>query len=180
MEEDDQKIIQNIKESSDFFQKAKLIQYLQKEKKYSTKNLSYALELKPAYFCHIVRLNKLPEMVVDGYYSELISVSHLFIIARLKEHNHMIAVYEKALSQNLTVLQTEELVREYLYHVKAEGDHIQKQDLDRMVEQVKQKQKGISVKVIQTRVKAKIVLEVKGNLKKSSQALMSILEDLSK
>jgi hypothetical protein len=180
MQEEDQKIIDEIKQSDDFFQKAKLIQFLQKEKKLTTKALSDALRIKPSYFCHIARLNKLPEMVIDGYYSQLISISHLFIIARLKELDHMRAVYEKTLAQNLTVLQTEELVREYLYHLKAGGDHIEKDRLEHLVRGVEQKQKGVSVKVLQTRIKAKVVLEIKGNLQKTSQALITILEDLSK
>ncbi len=180
MGEEETKLIEQIKETSDFFQKAKLIDYLQKHKKITTKALSDALEIQPAYVCHITRLNKLPEIVTDGYYAELISISHLFIIARLKETEHMIRVYEKAMANNMTVLQTEELVREYLYHLKAEGDHIPKDELQQLKFLAEQKQKGVSLKIIQTRVKGKITIEAKGNLKKTSQVLKSVLEALSK
>lgn len=180
MGEEIPEIIDQIKQTKDFFQKARLIEYLQKEKKVTTKKVSDLLEMKPSYVCHITRLNRLPEIVVDGYYAELISVSHLFIIARLKEVNQMIMVYEKALANNLTVLQTEELVREYLYHIKAEGDHLGKNELHIAKALIEENHRNISVKIIQTRIKAKIVLEVKGNLKKTSQILKSILESLSK
>ncbi len=180
MPDDVVEIINQILETDDYFRKAKLIQFLQNEKKVRTKHISEALSLKPAYLCHITRLNKLPEIVVDGYYSKLISVSHLFIIARLKETQHMVDVYEKALANNLTVLNTEELVREYLYQIKSDGDYISPQDLEAIIQQIKLKNKYLSIKVIQTRIKAKVVLEIKGNLKKTSQTLRSLLDTLSR
>ena len=179
MDDDVIEIVNQILETEDFFKKAKLIQYLQSEKKIRTKHISEALSIKPAYLCHITRLNKLPEIVIDGYYAKLISLSHLFIIARLKEQEHMINVYEKALTKNLTVLDTEELVREYLYQIKSDGEYISAQDLGSIIEQIKQKHKNIFIKVVQTRIKAKVVIEVKGNLKKTSQTLKNVLDILS-
>src|SRR5690349_2232933 len=126
--DDIQQTLEQIRQTDDFFQKAKLIAYLQKEKKVHTKTLSEQLEMKEAYVCHINRLNKLPDLVIDGYYSKLISVSHLFIIARLKDPGQMLEVYEKVLGSGLTVLKTEELVREHLYDVKSEGEHLNKDD----------------------------------------------------
>jgi len=179
-EDEIQKVVDEIKASDDFFQKAKLVQYLQKEKKITTKKLSDFLEIQPAYLCHIARLNKLPDIVIDGYYSGGISISHLFIIARLKETEQMVMVYEKVLAQSLTVLQTEELVREYLYHLKAEGEHLSKKELEVARDKIAEKYKNLEVKIIQTRVKAKLILEIKGNLKKTSQALNEVMEALSK
>ncbi len=180
MKEEDQQVVDQIRETDDYFKKARLIQFLQKEKHITTKDLSGALDLKPSYLCHITRLNKLPELVIDGYYSKLISVSHLFLIARLKEIQDMTEIYEKALATNLTVLQTEELVREKLFSILPDGSRLSSDDVEAAKEKIKTIFKNVSVKIIQTRVKAKVIIEVKGNLKKTSQTLASILEALSK
>jgi hypothetical protein len=172
-------VFEKIRNTEDFFEKAKLIQYLQVERKITTKKVSEELSMKPSYLCHITRLNKLPEIVIDGYYSKLISVSHLFIIARLNDLEHMMVVYEKALAGNLTVLQTEEMVREYLYNIKADGNRLSNEELEQLREKIKSRFKSVSIKVVQTRVKAKVVLELKGNLKKTSQTLKDILDTLS-
>jgi hypothetical protein len=174
-----QDTIEQIKQNEDFFQKAKLISYLQKEKKVTTKALSNYLEMKPAYVCHITRLNKLPELVIDGYYSKLISVSHLFIIARLKDQQKMLEVYEKVLGEGLTVIKTEELVREHLYNIKSEGEHIDKGDFDYVRAKLKQIDSDIDLKVVQTRVKAKIQIEIHGSLKKTSKIIKTLLDKLA-
>jgi hypothetical protein len=175
MEDEVKATIQEIKETEDFFQKAKLIDYLQKTKNLSTKRLSDALEMKPAYLCHIARLNKLPELVIDGYYSKLISVSHLFIIARLKEQQEMIDVYEKALSEGLTVIKTEEVVREHLYSIKSEGSYVSKEEITAAKNRVKRIDPSVDLKVIQTRVKGRVQLEIKGSLKHTTEVIQKIL-----
>ena len=68
-------------------------------------------------------------MIVDGYYSKLISISHLFMISRLKTKEDMMKIYEKVLSQNLTVLQTEAEVRDILYQIKTTGLVLDKNEL---------------------------------------------------
>lgn len=167
-------IIEEIKSEPDFFKKAKLIIFLKKEKQIPIGQISRSINLKPSYISHILRLNRLPELVLDGYYANLISVSHLFIISRLKDEKDMIALYEKILGDNLTTLETDEQVRNTLYKVKDEGFHIPHQEIDDFIEFMKN-QFEIDVKIVQTRIKGKINFEVKGNLSKSSSFLRKII-----
>lgn len=164
-----------IRLNDDFFEKAKLIDYLKIEKQIPLYKISQGTNIKPSYLCHILRLKKLPPLVVDGYYSKLISISHLFIISRLKDQESMITAYEKILSNSLTVSATEVLVREKLYNVTGEGEAFSKEQVTKFVEMLKNRA-GFKVEVIQTRTKGKINLEIKGGREKTTP----ILQDLTK
>ena len=75
--------IEKIKKETDVFSKAKLIRYLIREKNVKVIDLAKKLSLTPSYICHLNRLNSLSEIIVDGYYSHLISTSHLFLLSRI-------------------------------------------------------------------------------------------------
>ncbi|MEI6532811.1 MAG: hypothetical protein WCO06_03155 [Candidatus Roizmanbacteria bacterium] len=166
--------IEVIKKEPDYFKKAKIIHILQNEWEVPLNDIAKRLSMQPAYLCHILRLNKLPELVIDGYYSQLISISHLYVIARLHDTDTMINIYEKVLSDALSVLGTEELVRENLYGIKTEGHHVSKDVLHQLVQQFSSIDEHIVSKVIQTRIKAKLIIEIKGTLKDTSQILHKI------
>jgi len=166
-------LIEQIQNERDYFTKAKLLQYIIYDKQLRIIDLSKRLKIKPSYICHLLRLNKLSPMIVDGYYSKLISISHLFMISRLKTKDDMMKVYEKVLSQNLTVLQTEAEVREILYQIKTTGISIDKKEQKKIESIISHDNKNIKVCLIQTRVKAKIIVEIKGNLQETTEFLRS-------
>lgn len=170
------KVIEQIQKEANFLVKARLIRQLRRDNQISVTQLGVLLKMKPAYICHIYRLNKLPDLVIDGYYSKLITVSHLFSIARLPTSDQMVNIYEKVLQENLSVLQTEELVREYKYHVKSRGSHIPKEELVSFIERMKMKYPELTTKIIQTRIKGKLIFEVKGSLKESTEILRRIMK----
>lgn len=114
-------------------------------------------------------------MIVDGYYAEDISLSHLFVISRLKDPKKIIDVYEKVLGKNLTVLATEEIVREILYGIKTEGEALTREEKESYRQQLG---KEIKLKIIQTRIKSKLEIEVKGSLAKTTKILRTILTNL--
>lgn len=174
MDDEVVKIIDQIKEETDYFNKAKLIEHLRKDKNFTIKDLSLHLGLKPSYTCHILRLNRLPDIVVDGYYAQLVTLSHLFIISRLKKTDQIIKAYEKILTDNLTVLQLEYLVRKILYDVTTEGEHLSADELQDFITVLSEKNKDMSISLIQTRIKAKLTIELKGNLKKTSESLKNL------
>ena len=178
MSEDVSKILEQIKTETDFFKRAYLLHTLKTDHKVRIKDISTRLDMKPAYICHILRLNKLPDLIKDGYYSQLVSVSHLFIIARLNNHGDMMKVYEKVLEQGLTALQTDELVREVLYFVFAGGEHIPAYELKSQFQRIKQKHTDVQIKVTQTRVKGKIVIEVKGGLQQTTPIIRKLIQKL--
>lgn len=167
-------LIEQIQNEQDYFTKAKLLKYTIYDKQLRIIDLSRQLKMQPSYICHLLRLNKLDPMIVDGYYSKLISISHLFMISRLKSSEDMIKVYEKVLTQNLTVLQTEEVVREILYQIRTTGSGLDKKEQKKLENLFIGNNKKAKAHLIQTRIKAKIVIEVKGSLQETTDFMRSL------
>ena len=174
MNEELEKILNRIQNEEDPFTKAKLIYSIKLDKQVTLRVLSAKIKLKPSYVSHILRLLKLPPLIVDGYYSQLTTLSHLFILSRLHDEKEMISLYEKILSENLTSLQTEELVREKLYSVKSGGSRLEKKEIDDFLSSMNAGER--KVKIIQSRTKGKLILEIDGDLIKTSEELRKIME----
>lgn len=172
-------IVNQIKAEKDIFQKYRLIEYLMKEKNLRVTDVSKKIGYKPSYICHLIRLKKVPDVVVDGYYSKSISSSHIYVLSRLNDVKQMIELYEKILSENFTVRQTEMAVREYIYQVKSIGKYINKENVMKLTKKIKEKYPEANVQVIQTRIKGRVIIEIKGNLEVSSKAIKHLLEKLS-
>lgn len=179
MNEEVRRTIQQILSDPDYFHKAKLINHLLKHRLISLKDLSRELNMKSSYVCHVMRLNKLPEIVIDGYYSKLITLSHLFVLSRLKDEESMAAIYEKVLHDSLTVLQTDYLVRKALHNVTTEGDRLTEDEVNIFMSELSTLGSDVSVRVVQTRIKARIQIEIKGNLSKTTEALRKVISKLA-
>jgi len=169
-----EKYINQFKTENDIFSKAKILYFLNKDKGMRIIDLSKKTGLKPSYLCHILRLNKLPEIIIDGYYGKMILASHLFVLSRLKTKEEMIKVYEKILEKNLTISETENLVRELIYQVKNQGAYLSSEEKSRFVKSIESLGDNVKAKVIQTRVKGKLIIEIKGNLKETTEVLKRI------
>ncbi len=168
-----QSLLEQVKNEKDFFKKAKILLKLKKEKQVPVFKISQELNLKPSYVSHILRLNKLPELIMDGYYTDSISISHFFIISRLTKEEDMVEIYERALSSNLTALQTEELVRQKLYNIKNFGEHLTDSEQKEFIKQMNNQ--GVDAKIIQSRIKGKMILEINGNLAKTTTKIRELI-----
>lgn len=163
----------------DIFAKAKLFHHLIHEKGTRIVDLSKKFGIKPSYICHILRLNRLPEIIVDGYYSKLISLSHLFIISRLKDKKKLLEVYEQVLAKDFTVQETEEAIREILHQVKTEGSYLTKEEKETLVHNIGKDNQSVKAKIIQTRIKGKIIVEIKGSLAKTTAFIKKIVNAMT-
>lgn len=172
-------IVEQIKKEENFISKAKLLRFLTVDKELRIKDVSRMIGMKESYVCHILRLNKLDDMIVDGYYSKLISISHLFIISRLRTHEEIRLAYEKVISENLTVIQTEELVREILYEMKSTGEHVPQEEIEKVKKEITDIYPGATLKLIQTRVKSKLIFEIKGSLADSTPLIRVLLKKIT-
>jgi len=172
-------LINQIKIDKDIFQKYRLIEYLMKEKKLRIIDLANKIGYKPSYICHLLRLKKIPDVLVDGYYSKTISSSHIYVLSRLNDVKQMINLYEKILGDNYTVKQTETAVREYLYQVKSVGKYISKEISEKFIKKIKEKYPELNIQIVQTRIKGRILMEIKGDLETSSKTIKHLLEKLS-
>lgn len=180
MEIDLQEIIEKIKREKNTIQKAKIIRFLTKEKQTPLKILSKELQVTPSYICHMLRLNTIPDTVIDGYYAKLLSLSHLFVLSRIKDSVRLIELYGEVLENNLTVLQTEERVREYLYGIKSEGDYIPNEEKQQFIEYMKSGEKDLHIKITQTRIKAVLLFEIQGSLEHTSATLRKLMRKMKK
>lgn len=172
-------IIQKIKSETDIFSKARLIRHLLREKEMKVIDLAKTLSMTSSYICHLNRLNNLPEAIVDGYYSHLINISHLFLLSRIKDEKKLMAVYEKVLSDNMTIKQTEELISELVYEVKLNGVYMKLDEKNKLKENIKKKHPEIDVSIIQTRSRAKVNLLIKGSLEETSKKIKKIINELT-
>jgi ParB family chromosome partitioning protein len=175
MEQDIVEYVDQIKREQDYFGKSKLVNFLIHQKHIKVKDLAEALGMKPSYLCHIMRLHRLSEIIMDGYYSKLISMSHLFVLSLLKSNEDIMTVYEVVLRDGLTVLQTEELVREKLHGIKPGGSYVDKSTVDSLQLTVK-KQFNAEMKMTQTRIKTKILIEWKGSREERRRAVERFLQ----
>lgn len=174
MEQDILDYIEQIKRETDYFGKTKLVNFLIHQKNIKVKDLANALGLKPSYLCHIMRLNKLSEIIMDGYYSKLITMSHLFVLSLLKSQEDIMDIYEVVLRDGLTVLQTEELVREKLHGIVPGGEYIDKIKIENSKLKINENF-GAETKVVQTRIKTKMIIEWKGSREARKKGVESFL-----
>jgi len=165
-------LLQELKNETEPIKQSALIAQL-KRQGVATKALAQAMNVSPTHVCHLFRLNKLPEMVIDGYYSRLLSISHLIFISRLPTDAAMQSAYEQVVSQNLSALATERLVRQIQYGVKTIG---QRFDLDHIkgLEDVLASA-GVALTVRQTRIASKIILEKRGSFADTTDWIREVI-----
>ncbi len=151
---------------------------LHKKEGVKINDLAKIINKKPSALAHLIRLTKLPEAIIDGFLSQTVSLSHLYVISRLDREEEMIEVYEKVLSKNLTVAETEALVREKKYQIRTEGKYIDKNYIEK-IKRIFEKE-GFEVKIIQSRLRSRIIMTIKGNLRETSIKVKKILSALEK
>jgi ParB family chromosome partitioning protein len=166
--------IQRIQLEEDLFSKAHLLEFLVRKKGYSIKQIAQYLGLSSSYICNLLRMLKLPELIRDGYYAKLISMTHLSVLSRLSDEKDMVKVYEEILSHDLSTLELEERVREILHNIQTDGEHIDAKLKEQIIARIHDIDPDIQAKVIQTRIKAKIILELKGSLAQTSKILKKV------
>lgn len=169
---------EQIEKETDVFTQSKLLSQLIRDEDVLIKDIASRLEKKSSYICHLLRLRRIPEILIDGYYSSQISLSHLFVLSRLKDSEKMIEAYEKILAESLSVYKTEELVREMLFGISTEGERILHEEKENFIAKLKAKFKKLTVYFVQTQVKGKLILEFKGNLTETTKLLRSLMKTI--
>lgn len=174
MNEDVEEIISKIKNVTNVFEKALLILSLKKDKNLRIVDISRLLSESPSKICQLLRLPRLPDIVIEGYLSKTLSITHLIILSRIKNENTLIDIYEKILTNDLSTMQTEDLVRQHIYKIDPKGAKLLNEERQNIITLVNKIDPNLEVQIIQTRVRAKIILQVRGNLDKTTQVLKKI------
>lgn len=172
-------LIEQLTTETDYFKKAQLVDTLRRQECISVKDIALTLNKHPSYVSHLHRLLKLPPIVIDGYYNKQVALSHLVILSRLKKKEQMEAVYKDIMAKGLTSQQTEDLIRLKNFDITSEPEKVSPPELATLILEAKETLQQVDIKVIQTRIKGKVILEMKGNSKQTTEFLRDILYALS-
>lgn len=130
--------------------------------------IAHELDISSSYVSHLRRLKKLPEVIIDGYYDKTVSLSHLFILARLSDPQEMIKLYETVLTQNLSANQAERKVFELQSGKKIVGKKLPKEWFAAFEKELIRLHPLLTASTAQTRRSGQILITFKGNLEQTS------------
>ncbi|OGK16991.1 hypothetical protein A2690_02355 [Candidatus Roizmanbacteria bacterium RIFCSPHIGHO2_01_FULL_39_12b] len=158
---------------------AAILKNLHKNLDVPTKELAKFMKVSGPYISSMMRLLKLPELVIDGYYSKLIKLTHLLVLSRLNDPEDSKSAYEEVLMQNLSTVATDDLVRKYKYSISfSKAPRVDQKTLEKISNGIKKIDTQSRIKVIQTRIKAKIVIERQGDTEETTKFIEKIAKKL--
>ena len=173
-----QELLKRFINEKDIFVKAKLLESLIRDAGIRTGEIARQAGVKASYLSQLRRINRLPDEIADSYYAKLISASHLLILARLNSSESIKKAYEEILEQNLTAVDTEALVREKLYSIKKVGNYLTDEEKKAFVADFSARYPEGELSIMQTRIKSKLTVIIRGDLKKTGGLLRKILEKM--
>lgn len=140
----------------------------------SVTEISKRIGKSESYVSNTMRLMALPDAIKDGLVSNAITEGHARAIAGLADVKLMVDAYKTILSESASVRRAEDLAR----RLKAKSDQapahkierIHSDDLDAIARDLAQAVNGL-VKITQSKVEARVVFVIRGNLETSSKAL---------
>lgn len=173
-------LISAIKTEADPFRKSDLVCLLRQDYNMQTMGIARELGVTSAAVSHLIRLQRIPEFIRDGYYNNVVPLSHLYILGRLKKETDMMELYERILSESLTAAQTETAVREKLFNVSSISaiGHLTREEIQQYIGQIESELPDFKVTLVQTRIKARLTMEIKGDLLKTSGAIRKLFKQL--
>lgn len=134
-----------------------------------------------SYVSNTMRLMALPDAIKDGLISGAITEGHARAIAGLGEVKLMVEAYKTILSESASVRRAEDLARRLKAQVGKKAIHrverIHSDELDVMAKDLAQAVNGL-VKITQSKVEARLVFVIRGNLETTSKILKTIHEHL--
>jgi len=172
-----EELLSKLKLEDDIIRKARLIELLYRDKALSFKEISANIGRHPSYISHIIRLLKIPQLVVDGYYSGSVSATHLLIISRLQNEQQIIEAYEEILKNDLTAGQAEMLIRQLKFDVNSDDHLTSPKQLNLKAKKLQNQLEG-RVRILQSRVRAKIIIEHRGTTLETTEFIDKIVDAL--
>ena len=136
-----------------------------------------------SYVSNTMRLLGIPDAIKDGLVSGAISEGHARAIAGLTDVKLMVEAYKTILSENASVRRAEDLARRLKAQTGASQhatkvERIHSEELDSMAKDMAQSVNGL-VKITQSKVEARVVFVIRGNLETTSAVLKKMRQKLS-
>lgn len=172
-----QNLYRRLREQSDILKKSDIVAILHKDYEIKLSEIASELGLHPSYISHLLRLQNIPKIIIDGYYGKMISPTHLLIISRLKSKEEIIDCYKVILEKNLTTSQTERLVRKIRYDVEESEDLVDEGKNEKNEIELRDIL-GAKVRILQTKVRTKISIEKRGSTLETSEFIELVTKKL--
>lgn len=130
-----------------------------------------------SYVSNTLRLLTLPDAIKDGLMSGAISEGHARAIVGLGDVKLMVDAYKVILAENSSVRRAEDLARrlksQNSQKIHSRIERIHNEELDKIASDLAQVTQGL-VKITQSKVEARVVIVVRGNLEKTSKIVKDI------
>ena len=177
-------IVENVqREDLNPIERAQAFQRLIEEFGLPVSEIAKRVSKSESYVSNTMRLMALPDAIKDGLISGAISEGHARAIAGLGEVKLMVEAYKTILSENASVRRAEDLARRLKVQVNIKPLHrverIHSDELDAMAKDLAQAVNGL-VKITQSKVEARLVFVIRGNLESTSKILKNIHQHLGK
>lgn len=134
-----------------------------------------------SYVSNTMRLLALPDAIKDGLISGSITEGHARAIAGLGDVKLMVDAYKTILTESASVRRAEDLARRLKAQIDKKPVHklqrIHSDELDDMAKGMAQAVNGL-VKITQSKVEARLVFVIRGNLESTSKILKEIYKKL--
>ena len=176
-------IVENVqREDLNPIERAQAFQRLVEEFGLYVGEIAKRVSKSESYVSNTMRLLGLPDAIKDGLISGAISEGHARAIAGLGDIKLMVEAYKTILAENASVRRAEDLAR----RLKSQNDkqplhrveRIHSDELDAMAKDIAQSVNGL-VKITQSKVEARVVMVIRGNLETTSNVLKKFREKLS-
>jgi ParB family chromosome partitioning protein len=177
-------IVENVqREDLNPIERAQAFQRLTEEFGLTLSEISKRVSKSESYTSNTIRLLSLPDAIKDGLISGAITEGHARAIAGLGETKLMVDAYKTILLENASVRRAEDLAR----RIKQENDkqpshkveRIHSDELDEMAKDIATSLDGL-VKITQSKVEARMVIVVRGNLETTSKLLHTLHQKITK
>ena len=130
-----------------------------------------------SYVSNTLRLLTLPDAIKDGLMSGAITEGHARAIAGLGDVKLMVDAYKTILSENASVRRAEDLARrlksEAAKKIHSRVERIHNEELDKIASDLAQAVE-VLVKITQSKVEARVILVIRGNLEKTSKIIKEL------
>jgi ParB family chromosome partitioning protein len=171
-------IVENVqREDLNPIERAQAFQRLIEEFGLPVTEISKRIGKSESYVSNTVRLLILPDAIKDGLISGAISEGHARAIAGLADVKLMVDAYKQILSDNMSVRTAEDLARRMKSKLGAKPSYkierIHSDELESIAKDIARSVNGL-VKITQSKVEARMVFVIRGNLETTSEMLKKV------
>lgn len=176
-------IVENVqREDLNPIERAQAFQRLIEEFGLPTSEIAKRVGKSESYVSNTMRLMALPDAIKDGIISGAITEGHARAIAGLGEVKLMVEAYKTILAESASVRRAEDLARRLKAQSNIKAVHrverIHSDELDAMAKDLATSVNGL-VKITQSKVEARLVFVIRGNLETTSKILKTIHERMA-